>query len=159
MWKKAIPIPLADASARSAKGCYTRTASVNAFAFFQTNTLHTDLSTAVTGYATDITTAWELLIDAAENGRRDLDLEEKIQTYITATYLELDPTGLSFITDAKESTYDALVIEETNLKNAADAKGMDTSVTLADYDNKSMTTLKSEYDTAVADQATAYTEW
>lgn len=159
MWKKAIPIPLGDASARSAKGCYTRTASVNAFAFFQTNTLHTDLATAVTGYATDITAAWDVLIDAAENGRRDLDLEEKIQTYITATYLDLDPTGLSFITGAKKDTYDALVIEETNLKNAADAKGMDTSVALSDYSNKSMATLKSEWDTAADEQATAYTTW
>lgn len=98
MWKKAIPIPLGDATARSAKGCYTRTSSVNAVAMFVTNTLHTDLTNAVTAYSSTITVAWDALIDEAENKRRDLDLEEKIQTYITATYLDLDPTGLSFIT-------------------------------------------------------------
>lgn len=71
-----------------------------------------------------------------------MDLEEKIQLYITGTYLDKDPTGLSFITAAKKKIYDDLVIEETALKGTADNKGMNEDTALATYSNKSMKTLK-----------------
>lgn len=152
-------MPAADNSTGTAKGCWTRTASVNAKAFFVTNARHTALSDAVTGYITTITTEWDGLIDAAENKRRDLDLEEKIQTYITDEYLDKNSSGLSYITGQKKSTYDGLVVEMGDLKVIADAKGMDTSVVLTDYNSKTMATLKAEWDDAKVAQATAYTTW
>lgn len=77
-----------------------------------------------------------------------MDLETKIQTYITDTYLTKAVTGLSTITAAKKKIYDDLVVEETALKATADAKGMDQGTKLAAYSNKSMHTLLSEQTNA-----------
>lgn len=132
---------------------------MKAKAAFVTDNLDNAFDLTVTAYSSTITAAWEALIDTAETERRDLDLETKIQTYITATYLEKDPTGLTFITAAKKKIYDDLVVEETNLKNTADGKGMNEDTTLASYSNKSMKTLKKEYDDAVALQVIAETNW
>lgn len=117
------------------------------------------MTAKIEAYTVTITDAWDVLIDAAENARRDLDLEERIQTYIEDEYLDKDDSGLQFKTNAKEQAYDDLADDLPALKNTADALGMDESVTLTDFDNKSMTTLKSEWDTAIEEQATAYTEW
>jgi len=132
---------------------------VKAFKAFVTDDLDTALTTAVTAYSSTITSAWDILIDGAESGRTGLDLEEKIQVYITATYLDKDPTGLSFITAAKKTIYDDLVDEETALKVTADGKGMNAATTLADFSNKSMTTLKTEMDDAIDAQVVTETAW
>lgn len=88
-----------------------------------------------------------------------MDLETKIQTYIADEYLDKADTGLSTITAAKKTIYDDFVVEEGNLKTAADDKGMDDSKALADYGSKTMATLKTEYDDAVAAQKLTKTNW
>lgn len=88
-----------------------------------------------------------------------MDLETKIQTYITDTYLNKAVTGLSTITAAKKTLYDDLVIEETALKATADAKGMDQAAVLAAYSSKSMATLLSEQTVAQGAHTTARVVW
>jgi len=88
-----------------------------------------------------------------------LDLETKIQTYITAEYLDKADTGLSTITTAKKTIYDDFVVEETDLKTKADNKGMDDTKELADYATKTMAELKKAYDDAVDAQKLTKTNW
>lgn len=126
---------------------------------FITNTLDDKLETSVTAYTSTITTAWEAKIDAAEDARSSLDMETKIQTYLKDEYMEKAVTGLKTITTAKESTYNTLNGEKTNLKTAADNLGMDDSKTLAAFTPKTMANLKTTYDDAVTAQAAAKLVW
>jgi len=117
------------------------------------------LATAITAYTSTITSTWDGKIDDSELARSELDLETKIQTYIVDEYLDKSVTGLSTITTAKKTIYDDFVIEETNLKAIADAKGMDDSAALGDYASKTMAQLKTAYDDAVDAQKLTKTNW
>ena len=72
--------------------------------------------------------------------------------------MEKADTGLDIIKAAKKKIYDDLVVEETNLKTAADNLGMDDSKTLVAF-TKTMATLKTTLDDAEKAQAAAKLVW
>jgi hypothetical protein len=75
-------------------GCYQRDSSKQAMDVFITNNLDGAFAGAVTEYSATITSAWEALIDGAEVGRADLNMETAIETYLKDEYMDKAETGL-----------------------------------------------------------------
>ena len=81
--------PKPDAAGKDAAGsknCSPRDSSTKAKKHFVTDKLQDDVTSKATAYTGVTVTNWLTKIDNAEIARRDLALEEAIQTYITDTY-------------------------------------------------------------------------